>query len=134
MGSRSPIRPVEQTAISPADSPSVPSAAARVPVVRLCASRSAVAWVSWKPSGPVQALAPPELSATARTRPPAATCWVQSTGAALTRLLVNTAAAAREGPSLITTATSRSPEVFRPAATPAARKPSGAVTLMACLP
>ena len=29
IGSRSPIRPVEHTAISPADSPSVPSAAAR---------------------------------------------------------------------------------------------------------
>ena len=61
MGSRSPIRPVEQTAISPAESP---IAAARC---------SAVACVSWKPSGPVQALAPPELSTTARTRPPLTT-------------------------------------------------------------
>ena len=31
---------------------------------------SAVAWVSWKPGVPVQALAPPEFSTTARTRPP----------------------------------------------------------------
>ena len=33
------------------------------------ASASAVAWVSWKPPGPVQALAPPEFSITARSRP-----------------------------------------------------------------
>ena len=56
IGSRSPIRPVEQTAISPAES------------LIAAARRSAVACVSWKPSGPVQALAPPELSTTARTR------------------------------------------------------------------
>ena len=117
IGSRSPIRPVEQTAISPAESSSA------------AASRSAVACVSWKPSGPVQALAPPELSTTARTRPPLTTWRDHVTGAACTRLVVKTAAAARDGPSLITTATSRSPEVFRPATTPAARKPSGAVTL-----
>ena len=89
-----------------------------------------MAWVSWKPSGPVQAFAPPEFSTTARTRPPLTTCLVHFTGAACTRLAVNTAAAARDGPSLITTATSRSPDCFSPAATPAARKPCGAVTLM----
>jgi hypothetical protein len=61
MGSRTPIRPVEATATSIAPMPS--SAAA-------C---SAVAWVSWKPSGPVQAFAPPELSTTARARSPAMT-------------------------------------------------------------
>ena len=71
IGSRSPIRPVEQIAISPAESPSA------------SASCSAVGWVSWKPNGPVQALAPPEFSTTARTRPPRSTCWVHSTGAAL---------------------------------------------------
>ena len=38
------------------------------------ATASAVRWVSAKPSGPVQALAPPELSTTASTRPPATTC------------------------------------------------------------
>src|SRR5690606_39192815 len=76
-----------------------------------------------------QALAPPELSSTARTRPPLATCSDQSTGAALTRLRVKTAAAARDGPSLMTTATSRAPSALMPAATPAARKPRGAVTL-----
>ena len=35
------------------------------------ATYSAVAWVSWKPAGPVQALAPPELRTTASTRPSA---------------------------------------------------------------
>src|SRR5271166_5463267 len=122
IGSRSPIRPVEQTAISPA--PTSPSAAARC---------SAVACVSWKPSGPVQALAPPELSTTARTRPPLTTWRVQVTGAACTRLVVNTAAADHEGPSFRTTATSGWPDCFSPAVTPAARKPSGAVTLKGTL-
>ncbi len=54
------------------------------------ATFSAVAWVSWKPGGPVQALAPPEFSTTALTRPPLTTCSDQRTGAALTRLRVNT--------------------------------------------
>ena len=61
IGSRSPISPVEQTATSPARDAEQPR--------RPC---SAVAWVSWKPSGPVQALAPPELSTT-RATPPSAT-------------------------------------------------------------
>ncbi len=62
MGSRSPISPVEQTATSmgPVSVPQFDSVAA---------TASAVAWVSWNPSGPVQALAPPELSSTARRRP-----------------------------------------------------------------
>ena len=60
-------------------------------------THSAVAWVSWKPAGPVQALAPPELRTTASTRPSRTTCCDQTTGAALTRLPVNTAAAARSG-------------------------------------
>ena len=55
------------------------------------------------------------------------------TGAAWTRLEVNTAAAARDGPSFRTTATSGWPDSFSPAATPAARNPSGAVTLMGTL-
>jgi hypothetical protein len=117
IGSRSPIRPVEQTAISPGESP---IAAARC---------SAVAWVSRNPARPVHALAPPELSTTARTRPPLTTWRVQITGAACTRLDVKTAAAAREGPSFSTTARSIWPDSFSPAVTPAARNPSGAVTL-----
>ena len=113
MGSRSPISPVEQTAISPR-----PSTDSGWP------GGSAVCWVSANPSGPVHALAPPELSTTARTRPPRATCWVHSTGAALTRLAVNTPAAAYDGPSLTTTATSGCPDDLMPAATPAARNPA----------
>jgi hypothetical protein len=57
------------------------------------ATASAVACVSWKPSGPVQALAPPELRITARSRPVVSTCCDHSTGAALTLLRVNTPAA-----------------------------------------
>ena len=79
-----------------------------------------------KPAGPVQALAPPELRTTAREpavreRP----ARDHSTGAALTRLLVKTPAAASSGPSLTTSATSGPPLAFSPAATPAARKPCG---------
>ena len=52
--------PVEQTATSmaPVSVPQSDNAAA---------TASAVAWVSWKPPGPVQALAPPELRITARS-------------------------------------------------------------------
>src|ERR1700730_860886 len=119
MGRRPPMRAVEHPGIAPAESLSA------------AASRSALWWVSVKPRGPVQAFAPPELSRTARTRPPLTTCSGHSTGAACPGLAVITPAAAREGPSFSTTATSRSPDGFRPAATPAARKPSGAVTLTA---
>ena len=62
-----------------------------------------------EPAGPVQALAPPEFSTTARTRPARSTCWHHSTGAALTRLLVKTPAAAACGPSLTTSVTSARP-------------------------
>src|SRR3954463_3882467 len=117
MGSRTPIRPVLATATSMAPRPS--SAAA-------C---SAVAWVSWKPSVPVHALAPPELRTIARARSPASTWRLQSTGAAGKRLVVKTAAAASSGPWLTTRATSGSPLDLRPAATPAAEKPCGAVTV-----
>jgi hypothetical protein len=55
-GSRMPISPVLATATSTAPRPSS------------SATCSAVAWVSAKPSGPVQALAPPELRTTARQR------------------------------------------------------------------
>lgn len=117
MGRRSPMRPVEQTTIRSAESL---SAAARC---------SAVVRASWKPAAPVQALAPPELRTTARTWPSATACWDHCTGAALTRFFVKTAAAEWCGPSLMTTATSRWPPSLMPAATPAARKPKGAVTL-----
>ena len=80
------MRPVEATATSPAPCP------------RTSATFSAVACVSWKPLGPVQALAPPELRTTAETWPPFSTCSDQSTGAAFTRLEVKTPAAAQAGP------------------------------------
>jgi hypothetical protein len=86
IGNRSPINPVEQTAISMAPV-SLPQSD------RAAATASAVAWVSWNPPGPVQALAPPEFRITARRRPVVSTCWVHSTGAALTWLRVNTPAA-----------------------------------------
>src|ERR1035437_930930 len=61
MGNSSPIRPVEATTTSPGDTPSA---------VARC---SALRWVSANPAAPVQALAPPELSTTASTRPSAIT-------------------------------------------------------------
>ena len=125
IGSRSPISPVEQTATSAAPTGSRPAR------VSAAATRSAVAWVSWKPCGPVQALAPPEFSTTTRTRPARSTRWLHSTGAALTRFAVNTPAAVASGPSLTTSATSGAPDDLRPAATPDARNPFGAVTVMA---
>jgi hypothetical protein len=77
IGSRSPIKPVEQTAISPAPV-SVPQ------LLSAAANSSAVRWASWNPPGPVQAFAPPELRMTARNRPEVSTCCDHSTGAAFT--------------------------------------------------
>src|SRR5918994_5845080 len=108
--------PVEQTPTSIAPHPiSAPT-------------RSAVACAVWKPSVPVQALAPPEFSTTARSRPVVSTSWLHSTGAALTLLRVKTPAAAWAGPSLTTRATSGRPLGLSPAVAPAARKPCGPVT------
>ena len=122
IGSRMPMSPVEATATSPALCPSSTSA-----------TFSAVAWVSWKPLGPVQALAPPELRTTALTSPPLSTCSDHRTGAALTRLEVKTPAAARRGPVLTTRARSGLPFCLIPAAMPAAVNPFAAVTLTAQL-
>jgi hypothetical protein len=127
IGSRSPIRPVEHTATSAGPT-------MRRPRLNRAAVNSAVAWVSWNPCGPVHALAPPELSTTARTMPALSTCWLHSTGAALTRFAVNTPAAVASGPSLTTSATSSPPDAFSPAATPLARNPFGPVTLMGSHP
>src|SRR5690606_30953469 len=79
--------------------------------------------------GPGAGVGAPELRTTARTWPSATACWDHCTGAALPRFFVKTAAAEWCGPSLMTTATSRWPPSLMPAATPAARKPKGAVTL-----
>src|SRR5687768_13007248 len=56
IGSCTPIKPVEQTATSIAPTPTA------------SATSSADRWVSAKPCGPVQALAPPEFKITARSR------------------------------------------------------------------
>ena len=117
IGSRSPMSPVEHTATSPAE------------IARRSATCSAVRCVSRKPGDPVQALAPPELSTTASTRPSVTTCLDHVTGAASTRLLVKTAAAAWSGPSLTTSARSGRPLALRPAVTPAARNPRGRLTV-----
>ena len=95
---------------------------------------SAVAWVSWKPCGPVQALAPPALSTTARTMPARRTCWLHSTGAALTRLRGEDAGRGRVRPVVDDQGDVRPAAVRRPAATPLARNPFGAVTVMAATP
>ena len=113
IGSSSPMRPVEQTTTSPAETP------------RTSATCSAVRCVSRKPWVPVQALAPPELRTTASTRPSATTWRDHVTGAASTRLVVKTAAAWWSGPSLTTSARSGVPLALSPAVTPAARKPAG---------
>src|SRR5690625_1942336 len=115
IGRRSPIRPVEQTSTSWAETSSV------------AAKCSAVRRVSARPSGPVQALAPPEFRTTARARPSATASRDQITGAAWTRLAVNTAAALWRGPSLTIRVRSVAPVDFSPAARPAARKPRGRV-------
>ncbi len=116
IGRRSPMSPVEHTTTSPAAAP------------RTSATCSAVRWVSWNPGGPVQALAPPLLRTTASARPSSTTVRDHVTGAASTRLPVKTAATWWSGPSLTTSATSGRPEALRPAVTPAARNPRGAVT------
>ena len=115
IGRRSPISPVEQTSTSWA---ATSSRSARC---------SAVRWVSAKPSGPVHAFAPPEFRTTARARP-SETAWRdQRTGAAWTRLRVNTAAAVSRGPSLRMRERSSLPVALMPAARPTARKPRGRV-------
>src|SRR3954468_2639304 len=68
---------------------------------------------------------------TASMRPSTSACSLHSTGFALQRLVVNTAAAACNGPSLTTSATSGDPDVLSPAVAAPARKPLAAVTLTA---
>ena len=80
--------------------PSWPALSAEASRAARAARCSALRWVSAKPAGPVHALAPPELSTTARARPSASTCWHHSTGAALTRLPVNTPRRQSTAPSL----------------------------------
>ena len=116
IGSRSPMMPVEHTAICEASTP-IPSA------VSCC-----IALASSTPCAPVQALALPELNTTAEIAPPLITSRLTLTGAAKTLLRVNTAAAAFFGPSLTTAAMSGLPDALMPAEVAAALNPLGAVT------
>ena len=84
------------------------------------------------PSAPVQALAFPELTTTARAQPRVSLRWRResSTGAAATRLVVNMPAAAVSRASEKINARSRAPATFLiPAAMAAARKPRGVARL-----
>ena len=115
IGSSLPITPVEQTTTSPASMPS--ARAVSLAIVR----------ASSRPWAPVQALALPELTTTARARPSARCSRDTSTGAAARRLFVN-APAAVASPSQASSARSGAPEALIPQVTPAARKPSGKQT------
>ena len=116
MSSFTPMTPVDATSTDDGSTPSV--AAVR--------SAIALAWVI--PSTPVQALAQPLLTTIAAAWPPDAASRLRDTriGAAWARLVVNTAAAGT-GRSAATRVRSCLPEALMPHATPAARKPPGAV-------
>ena len=113
IGNRSPMTPVEATATSSA---SIPSASA----ASLCIARA-----SSTPRPPVAALAMPLFATTARTPPASTASRVTTSGAPLTALRVNTAAAS-QGSSENRSPRSRTPEPRTPHATPAATKPSAA--------
>ena len=83
---------------------------------------------SRSPTAPEQALALPELTTTPWRRSHSHSSRVTRTGAAAAVLRVNRPAEA-QGSSETSTPRSRRLLAFRPAARPAARKPSGAVTL-----
>ena len=94
-------------------------------------SRSAtprvVSRASSRPSGPVQALALPAFTRMAWARPPRRRSWESTTGAALTRLVVKTPAAAA-GASATSRARSRAPVFLIPAAVAAKRNPGMIMT------
>ena len=88
---------------------------------------------SSQPLSPVAALALPELRMTAAAWPPLARRCDRDTvtGAAVMRLLVNTAAAGTGRPSSVATnERSSAPLSFTPAAVPAATNPRAEVMLM----
>jgi hypothetical protein len=115
IGRRTPITPVEATTTS-----STAQSTAR-------AASTAISRASESPASPVPAFAQPALITIARARPSARCSREISTGAAFARLAVKMPAEA-QGPSAATSARSSRPNLI-PAATPAARKPSGAVML-----
>ena len=113
-----PIRPVEQTRTWLRSQP------------RASATSAAVPSATSRPGSPVAALALPELRTTAAACDPPARCRRLSwTGAAATRLVVNTPAAVTGRWSAVATSDrSGRPDALMPAATPAATKPWAAVT------
>ena len=115
IGSRTPITPVEATTTCSTGQPTA------------CAVSAAISLASARPASPVAALAQPAFATIARVRPPARCSRETRTGAACARLVVKTPADTH-GPSATTSARS-SRSGLMPDATPAARKPSGAVTL-----
>ncbi len=113
--SGTPITPVEQTSTSSRRQPSVRATA------------SAVAREAFIPSGPVEQLALPALTITARARPPVQhRCSRESnTGAALTKLVVKTPAAAQRTSATIRARSSAPAFFLRPQAVAEKRKPRG---------
>ena len=116
-GKATPIRPVEQTRIWLVAQPSTSA----VPAASVLAAAM--------PQGPVQALALPLLRRTPRASLALRCALETRTGAALTRLVVNTPAATA-GTSEATSAMSSRPlfEALMPAKTAPARNPFEAVT------
>ena len=119
-----PIRPVEQTSISPGLQPTPSAAAAHI------ASASA------RPFAPVPALALPELTTTPAAIPPDACSRsrLASTGGARNLFWVNTAAAGTGLPSSVASMAKSRRLRLTPAWQPAATNPSAAVTLKDRLP
>ena len=113
VSSGTPMTPVEATATC---SCGTPAAIAAAPCIFAASSR---------PRPPVAAFALPEFAATARRPSSRARCFVTTTGAARTPERVNRAALVASRTSQTSRPTSGFPDAFRPAATPAARKPSG---------
>ncbi len=115
MGRWTPMTPVEATTTSSGRHP------------KAVAVSDAISRASRSPRSPVAALAHPAFTTTARAWPPRRCSRETTTGAAWARFVVKTPAAAQ-----VRSATSRARSGWSglmPAATAAARKPRGAVTL-----
>ena len=111
--SGTPITPVEQTATWSSGTPAHIAAA------------PCIFAASWRPIEPVAAFALPLLTTTARIASRRQRSRVSSTGAAAVPERVNRAALVVCAASLTSRPTSVPPDGLIPAATPAARKPSG---------
>ena len=112
IGMGMPMRPVWHTSTSVVAQPTA------------CAVSSHMRSASARPCSPVAALALPELSTTAAARPSARCRRLICTGAAATRLVVNTPAAVTGAPSAVATiARSGAPDGLMPDASPPASNP-----------